>query len=96
MLHILPLYLSLNLPSFENLSIGPELPIPLGLHNMIEYGNDLVVIGGDSTNGQCLKSIYRLSCERWSCQWTEMEQKLSMLRKNFVSIPLLDSIVTCN
>ena len=87
---------TLNLASFDNLSIGPELPIPLAWHEMIEYGNDLFVIGGYSEGGSYSKSIYRLSCALWSCNWTEMKQKLSLGRVYFVAIPLPDSIVTCN
>ena len=66
---------------------------------MIEYGNDLVVMGGYSETDLIetySKSIYRLSCALWSCKWTEMKQKLSYERTRFVAIPLPDSIVTCN
>ena len=80
---------------FCNLSIGPELPIPLVWHSMIEYGNDLIVMGGFSENSP-VKSIYRISCELWSCEWTKMKQTLSYDRASFVSIPLPHSIVTCN
>ena len=63
---------------------------------MIEYENDLIVIGGDS-EGHHSKSIYRLSCSLWTCKWTEMTQKLFYDRgSDFVAIPLPDLIVTCD
>ena len=86
---------TLNLASFDNLSIGPELPIPLLYHSMIEYGNDLIVMGGYSDSSK-VKSIYRLSCALWSCKWTKMKQTLSYDRERLVSIPLPNSIVICN
>merc|ERR1712018_362763 len=52
----------LEYPGSNEWMEGPDLPIPLEAHGMVEFGTDLVVMGGLS-NGSLSSAFYQLSAE---------------------------------
>ena len=63
---------------------GPDLPKPLYEPTMVRFGSlGVVLMGGTySIQGPSSSSIYRLACgdSLQTCEWIEMEQKLSVDR----------------
>ena len=81
--------------SYFSLS-GPELPRAIYLHSMLEYGDSLLLIGGqDGETDEFLYSILSLTCEARICFWTELNQQLSIGRSGMVTAILPDSMTNC-
>ena len=90
MLHLL-LDLSLFLPIFA----GPDLPISLEGHSMVTLGLGQAILGGRDANNVYQKNIYHFKCSQQICAITILDQVLSVPRRDFVAIPIPDSVSGC-
>ena len=78
--------------------IGPELPVPLKLTQVIESedGKSLYTVGGFSLpdNTNYVKDIFKLVCEDTidSCEWENTGVKLEIGRKKHVALPISKSL----
>ena len=77
------------------MKLGPALPRALWAHSMIEVGENLYVIGGDSDD-DTVKEIHKLTCVSGSCSWTTLTQQLKEERMSVVSIPVMESFCNSN
>ena len=77
------------------MKLGPALPRALWGHSMVEVGENLYIIGGDSDDDY-LKEIHKLTCVSGSCSWTTLTQQLKEERMNVVAIPVMESFCTSN
>jgi hypothetical protein len=80
------LYLDITGPSFPyKTSTGNMLPTP--------YGTGVVLIGGgmDTAN-----DLYELKCLSTICNWTKMEQTLTVGRSDAVAMYVPDSFADCH
>ena len=68
------------------------MPIPLEGHGMVNYGTDLVVMGGRSS-GNILSSFYQLSSENGIFKWEKMKPELKIPRQLFVAMIIPDNLV---
>ena len=69
------------------------MPVGLGGHGMVNYGPDLVVIGGVESESETRSgSFYRLSCKNGKFKWKQMKIELKVPRSHFVAmtIPIVD------
>ena len=70
------------------------MPKALWGHEMVTYGTDLVVLGGnnprDGDNSSCL---YQFSSENGIIKWEEMKLKMKIPRSNFVAMAIPDHLV---
>ena len=66
---------------------GPALPKTLAGHSSLTLGNDLIVVGGESSTGgvHFSASIYKLTCNDGKFTWEEMDVKLQTARIWFVA-----------
>ena len=62
---------------------------------MVEVMGDLFVLGGEMDDGVSQKYIYQLHCSSEECAWKTLNQEMRVPRKDFVAIPVMDSIVNC-
>merc|ERR1712156_545486 len=52
-------------------SVGQKLPKKLSGLQTVQYGNDVIAIGGyDDENDDYSSSIYKFSCRSRNCSWT--------------------------
>ena len=59
---------------------------------MVNFGTDLVVMGGDSNS--CLSSaFYQLSAENGKLKWEKMKPELKIARIAFVAMTIPDHLV---
>ena len=73
---------------------GPDSPIALSYHAIVNFGTDLVVIGGYScTLGKDSNLMYQLSAENGAFKWEKMKAKLEFPRSRFVAMTIPDYIV---
>ena len=68
------------------------MPIPLWGHGMVNFGTDLVVMGGES-NGLLSSAFYQLSAENGKLKWEKMKPELKTPRSAFVAITIPDYLV---
>ena len=62
---------------------------------MVSVDGTVVAIGGRSNN-ELSNAIFQLVCSSLDeCQWTEMAQKMSVARSNFVAMPIPDEMTNC-
>ena len=61
---------------------------------MIEDGEKIYIIGGNSGSGIFQKQIQKLTCLSGTCSWTTLTQELKVARSHFVAIPVKDSACT--
>ena len=59
---------------------------------MVNYGTDLVVMGGIS-NGSFSSSFYKLSVENGIFKWEKMKPELKIPRSYFVAMTIPDHLV---
>ena len=61
-------------------TLRPDLPIPLYDHGMVNYGTDLVVMGGYGgySYGYGSGSFYQLSVENAIFKWEKMKPELKI------------------
>ena len=59
---------------------------------MVNFGNDLVVMGGVS-NGSLSSAFYQLSAENGKLKWEKMKPELKNPRSYFVAMTILDHLV---
>jgi hypothetical protein len=75
---------------------GPELPFGIWRPQMIEDQNKgVVLIGGQSSSGTFLDTLYQLPNGGQDAVWTKMEQKMKIGRWIHTAIMVPDSIVDC-
>ena len=60
---------------------------------MVNYGTDLVVIGGMIDNSTLSSAIYQLSAENGKLKWEKLKPKLKIPRMNFVSMTIPDDFL---
>jgi hypothetical protein len=72
---------------------GPNLPKATEGAAMVPTsdGTRVVLIGGSATS----KDLYELKCSSSSCNWSLMEQKLSVARWSSVAMYVPDSFADC-
>ena len=68
------------------------MPIPLDSHGMVNFGTDLVVMGGYS-NGSLSSAFYQLSAENGKLKWEKMKPELKKPRAAFVAMTIPDHLV---
>ena len=61
--------------------LGPDLAKPLHSHGMVNYGTDLVVMGGYSSGSGYSSSFYQLSVENGIFKWEKMKPELKIPRQ---------------
>ena len=66
------------------------MPIPLREHGMVNFGTDLVVMGGLS-NGYLSSAFYQLSAENGKLKWEKMKPELKNPRTSFVAMTIPES-----
>jgi len=54
---------------------------------MVNFGTDLVVMGGFTIRSGYSSSFYQLSAENGKLKWEKMKPELQNARYNFVAIP---------
>ena len=67
------------------------MPIPLYGHGMVNFGTDLVVMGGDS-NWTLSSAFYQLSAENGKLKWEKMRPELKNPRVGFVAMTIPDHL----
>ena len=60
---------------------------------MVNYGTDLVVMGGYSDGSGSSSSFYQLSVENGIFKWEKMKPELKIPRSNFVAMTIPDHLV---
>ena len=60
---------------------------------MVNYGTDLVVMGGRSTNWTLSSAFYQLSAENGKLKWEKMKPELKNPRTAFVAMTISDHLV---
>ena len=66
---------------------------PLSGHGMVNYGTDLVVMGGYSHGSGDSSSFYQLSVENGIFKWEKMKPELKIPRLNFVAMTIPDHLI---
>ena len=66
---------------------------PLYGHGMVNYGTDLVVMGGYSDGSGFSSSFYQLSVENGIFKWEKMKPELKIPRSHFVAMNIPDHLV---
>ena len=67
------------------------MPIPLSGHGMVNFGTDLVVMGGYS-NGSLSSAFYQLSADNGKLKREKTKPELENPRKLFVAMPIPDHL----
>ena len=62
---------------------------------MVNYGTDLVVMGGYSY-GSNSSSFYQVSVENGKFKWEKMKPELKIPRQHFVAMTIPDHLVDTN
>jgi hypothetical protein len=76
---------------------GPELPFGIRDAQMVEDQNGgVVLIGGLSSSGDILDTLYQLQHEGQNAVWTKMEQKLKTGRSEHTAVLVPDNSVDCS
>ena len=78
-----------------SLLLGTPLPIPLYEHQMINWQNNLVVLGGETTGySMCgySSSCYLLECHNGELTWQELNAKMTKERELFVAIKISEEV----
>ena len=83
--------ISLILPIFA----GPDLPISLYKHSMVNLGLGQAVLGGYNDN-VIMNKIYHVTCSQQICKISKLSQELKVPRQSFVAIPVPDSLSGCS
>ena len=69
------------------------MPKPLFGHGMVNYGTDLVVMGGYSNWPTLSPSFNQLSVENGIFKWEKMKPKLKIPRSDFVAMTIPDHLI---
>ncbi len=76
---------------------GSELPFAIYGSQMVEDQNGgVVLIGGESSDGEKLDTLYNLPHGGLDAVWTKMEQKMKTGRSSHTAILVPDNIVDCS
>ncbi len=76
---------------------GPELPFGILFSQIVEDQNGgVVLIGGFSSSGETLDTLYQLPHGGQDAMWTKMEQKMNTRRENHSAFLVPDNIVDCS
>ncbi len=76
---------------------GPELPFGIRLSQIVEDQNGgVVLIGGESSSGGYLDTLYQLPHGGQDAVWTKMEQKMKTVRSRHTAFMVPDNIVDCS
>ena len=70
------------------------LPIPLVGHSMVNLGKGQAILGGDS-GGVSQAKIYSMTCSNRNCIISLLNRELSVPKRDFVAIPIPDTISGC-
>ena len=60
---------------------------------MVNFGTDLVVMGGEKSNGSLSSAFYQLSAENGKLKWEKMKPELKNPRSRFVAMTIPDHLV---
>ena len=74
---------------------GPNLPIGIYRHAMVQLGNGLAIIGGWGDGHGIQAKIHLLNCMNRKCSISTLNQELSVPRQWFLAIPIPDTIAGC-
>ena len=81
-----------SLNAFKHLSIGPELPLGIGLATMASSpdGNGVILFGGESSTTLYVDTILELKSDGqgWVGAWTTQSRTLQYVRRSNVVIPV--------
>jgi hypothetical protein len=76
---------------------GPKLPFGFEHSQMVEDQNGgVVLIGGQSSSGVNLDTLYQLPHGGQDAVWTKMEQKMKTARNDHTAFMVPDNIVNCS
>ena len=75
-----------------SLLLGTPLPIPLGAHQMINWHNNLVVLGGAGTGYSTFSSCYLLECHNGELTWQKLNAKMMKARSFFAAIKISEEL----
>jgi hypothetical protein len=76
---------------------GPELPFGIDYSQMVEDQNGgVVLIGGYSSPGGNLDTLYQLPHGGQDAVWTKMEQKMKTARRRHTAFLVPDNFVDCS
>ena len=80
--------------TFMIIIAGPDLPVSLSGHSMVNLGLGQAILGGKNS-GYATKKIYFLTCSQQICYITKLKKELSVSRQDFVTIPIHDDVSGC-
>ena len=75
-----------------SLLLGTPFPIPLRWHQMINWHNNLVVLGGWTTYFSRSRSCYLLECHNGELTWQELNAKMMKARSHFAAIKISEHV----
>ena len=75
-----------------SLLLGTPLPIPLWGHQMTNWHNNLVVLGGETTGRSMSSSCYLLECHNGEFTWQVLEAKMMKAREDFAAIKISELV----
>ena len=76
---------------------GPELPFKIGFSQMVEDQNGgVVLVGGESSLGSYLDTLFQLTHGGEDAVWAKMEQRLKIGRYWHTAVLVHDKIVDCS
>ena len=78
----------------NNFILGPDLPIPLSGHKIVNFDGSVISIGGWNSNGPS-DALFKLVCSTKECKWEKMAQKLKVARNAFVAMTIPDEMANC-
>jgi N-acetylneuraminic acid mutarotase len=73
---------------------GPKLPKGIAWSALVEYKNNLIIVGGQVQGEVEIKHLYQLSSPDGS--WVEMSQTLKVARGGHVAFLIPDELTTCH
>ena len=79
------------------LFLGPDLPKPLEDHQLVNFDDTVIAIGGvhDFSSDGKSNVLFKLVCTFEECQWKEMAQKLAVARDSFFAMTIPDEMTKC-
>ncbi len=73
---------------------GPDITQPVSRfsHATALNGEALIVVGGQDNSGNSNSLLQKLDCSNLECNWTVMDQELTVQRYGSVALALPESI----
>jgi len=77
---------------------GPDLPIKVWKHTIVEFQNNLILLGGwNDGERKDNKELFQLECHKRICKWTKLQQEIEIGRfRRPVAMLVPDSFCASN